>query len=65
MSEELSVFCRRMAGATLPEDYGGNVEWNLAGDMAVALEVERDALRCQVEELLAEARDEPAPTAPF
>mgnify|MGYP001597955207 FL=1 len=29
----------------MPEDYGFNVEWNLAGDMATALEAKLEAMK--------------------
>ena len=49
MSEMLSKFCRRKAASQVPEDYGFNVEWNLAGDMAAALETKLEAMEPLVE----------------
>ena len=49
MSEKLSEYCRRQASRPCPEDYGFNVEWNLAADDALALEAERDELKAKLE----------------
>ena len=43
MSEKLSEYCRRQASRPCPEDYGFNVEWNLAADDALALEAKLEA----------------------
>ena len=51
MSEKLSEYCRRQASRPCPEDYGFNVEWNLAADDALALEAERDGLKAKLEAL--------------
>ena len=52
MSEKLSEYCRRQASRPCPEDYGFNVEWNLAADDALALEAERDELKAKLESVL-------------
>ena len=44
MSEKLSEYCRRQASRPCPEDYGFNVEWNLAADDALALEAKLEAM---------------------
>ena len=60
LNEMLSEFCRRQAASKRPEDYGFNVEWNLAGDMAAALEAKLEAIVSMAEELEAYIRFGPA-----
>ena len=52
MSEKLSEYCRRQASRPCPEDYGFNVEWNLAADDALALEAKLEAMGRDYYELI-------------
>ena len=59
MSEKLSEYCRRQASRPCPEDYGFNVEWNLAADDALVLEARLGAterMRLLIDEFQQEAQ---------